>query len=206
MSCLLWKRYAGPVFCCYLFHLEELEIALTFHCSGHGVMFCLHVSGRQQTYIDFYNSIFIEDICHFTIQKTKQKYSTTMCVFFNKKIWKSGSFNISLSSTTWKFWINAIPHFFFFQCRFQKFHSRCAITNVDVLYNHVVTEEHIQSDNTVETDYSVPIVHINSDILETESSTLITQDTYIDSLLTVLPVCLQCFCKFHLILLSTFNL
>lgn len=200
MSCLLWKRYAGPVFCCYLFHLEELEIALTFHCSGHGVMFCLHVSGRQQTYIDFYNSIFIEDICHFTIQKTKQKYSTTMCfcenlvplIFPYPQL--HGNFGLMLSLI------------FFFQCRFQKFHSRCAITNVDVLYNHVVTEEHIQSDITVETDYSVPIVHINSDILETESSTLITQDTYIDSLLTVLPVCLQCFCKFHLILLSTFNL
>lgn len=142
-----------------------------------------------------------------TLQSKKQNKNTArQCVFFLIKKSENlvplifpypqlhGNFGLMLSLI------------FFFQCRFQKFHSRCAITNVDVLYNHVVTEEHIQSDNTVETDYSVPIVHINSDILETESSTLITQDTYIDSLLTVLPVCLQCFCKFHLILLSTFNL
>ncbi|PKI32025.1 hypothetical protein CRG98_047588, partial [Punica granatum] len=73
-------------------------------------------------------------------------------------------------------------------CRFQKLSSRCSITNTDVQCNHVATENQVQGDAALETECSVPIVHLKSDILEADSSALLTEGTYVDSLLTVLPV------------------
>lgn len=42
--------------------------------------------------------------------------------------------------------------------------------------------------STVETDHLVPIIQLKSDILPTESLSLLTEGTYADSLLTALPV------------------
>ena len=72
--------------------------------------------------------------------------------------------------------------------RFGYFSSRCSITNTDVELDHVRTAEaHVQS-STVEPDCPVPIVKLNSDILETEPLNLLTEATNVDCLLTALPV------------------
>lgn len=69
------------------------------------------------------------------------------------------------------------------------FYSRCSITNTDVCHNQVATDGEIADDlAAVNADCPVPIVHLNSDILETESLSLLTECTYVDSILTTLPV------------------
>ncbi|XP_004302232.1 PREDICTED: solute carrier family 40 member 3, chloroplastic [Fragaria vesca subsp. vesca] len=73
--------------------------------------------------------------------------------------------------------------------RFEGINSRCSITNTDVHFNHVATESETQEESSaVGPECSVPIVHLTSNILETESLSLLTGDTYVDSLLTTLPV------------------
>lgn len=79
---------------------------------------------------------------------------------------------------------------FSFGCRFDNLVSRCSITNTDVQFNQVATEDELLEDfSAVESNCSVPIVHLKSEILETESLNLLTEETYVDSLLTKLPVC-----------------
>ncbi|XP_048324841.2 solute carrier family 40 member 3, chloroplastic isoform X1 [Ziziphus jujuba] len=73
--------------------------------------------------------------------------------------------------------------------RFDSFNSRCSITNTDMQCDHVVTENEKQEElSAVEPDFSVPIVNLKSDILQAESLNLLTEDTYVDCLLTALPV------------------
>ncbi|KAF7805047.1 solute carrier family 40 member 3, chloroplastic [Senna tora] len=72
--------------------------------------------------------------------------------------------------------------------RFGCFSSKCSITNTDIQLDHVTTDEAHAESSTVVPNCPVPIVKINSDILETESLNLLTEGTYVDSLLTVLPV------------------
>ena len=55
----------------------------------------------------------------------------------------------------------------------------------------MATEDEVTEElSVVEPDCScsVPILNLNSDILEAEPLSLLTEDTYVDSLLTVLPV------------------
>ncbi|KAF5454192.1 hypothetical protein F2P56_023874 [Juglans regia] len=74
-------------------------------------------------------------------------------------------------------------------CRFDSLVSRCSITNTNVQFDQVAAEDEIQEDfSAVESNSSVPIVRLNSDILETESLNLLTEGAYVDSLLTKLPV------------------
>ncbi|KAK3014293.1 hypothetical protein RJ639_008016 [Escallonia herrerae] len=61
--------------------------------------------------------------------------------------------------------------------RLDRFRSRCSITSTEVL-NDIATAEEIQE------DFSVPIV----DVLETEALNLLSEGTYVDTLLTTLPV------------------
>ncbi|KAL5783720.1 hypothetical protein ACOSP7_008749 [Xanthoceras sorbifolium] len=74
--------------------------------------------------------------------------------------------------------------------RFDSFVTRCSITDTEVHVNDVGAEEEVQEAiSAVEIECPVPIVHLNSDILHTDSLTLLTAGgTYIDSLLTTLPV------------------
>uniref|UniRef100_A0A2N9EPM5 Solute carrier family 40 member n=1 Tax=Fagus sylvatica TaxID=28930 RepID=A0A2N9EPM5_FAGSY len=73
--------------------------------------------------------------------------------------------------------------------RFDCLISRCSITNTDVQFNQVATEDELPEDfSDAEPNCSVPIVHLKSEILETESLNLLTEETYVDSLLTNLPV------------------
>lgn len=74
--------------------------------------------------------------------------------------------------------------------RLGSFNSRCSITNTEV-FNPVETEEAAQGEFSVAaSNCSVQIVDIQSDILnnEAEALTLLADDTYVDTLLTTLPV------------------
>uniref|UniRef100_A0A5B7ARP1 Solute carrier family 40 member n=1 Tax=Davidia involucrata TaxID=16924 RepID=A0A5B7ARP1_DAVIN len=72
--------------------------------------------------------------------------------------------------------------------RLDSFNSRCSITNTDV-FNQVVNEEEIQEDfSAASSNCAVPIVHLKSDILESESLNILAEGTYVGSLLTTLPV------------------
>lgn len=74
--------------------------------------------------------------------------------------------------------------------RFGSFNSKCSITNTDRQCKHVASENKTQEElSDVEPDLSVPIVNLKSDILEAESLSLLTEDIYVDCLLTALPVC-----------------
>ncbi|OMP09374.1 Pectinesterase, catalytic [Corchorus olitorius] len=71
------------------------------------------------------------------------------------------------------------------------FKSRCSIT--DVQFSHVTTENEVPEDISG-TEIAcccataTPIVQLKPDILETEPLSILTGDTYVDSLLTTLPV------------------
>lgn len=74
--------------------------------------------------------------------------------------------------------------------RFDALISRCSITNTDTHCSHVVTEDEASEElSAVEPECSVPIINLKSDILEAEPLSLLTEDTYVDCLLTTLPVC-----------------
>ncbi|KAF7127369.1 hypothetical protein RHSIM_Rhsim11G0096400 [Rhododendron simsii] len=74
--------------------------------------------------------------------------------------------------------------------RLEGFNSSCSITNTEV-FNPVDIEEEAQGEFTVaSSSCSVQTVDIQSDILnlETEALNLLAEDTYVDTLLTSLPV------------------
>ncbi|XWS64441.1 hypothetical protein CRYUN_Cryun05aG0004100 [Craigia yunnanensis] len=71
---------------------------------------------------------------------------------------------------------------------FDSFKSRCSITNTDVQFNHVATEDEDIPAKDIGSCCTTPIVQLKSDVLETESLSLLTGDTYVDNLLTTLPV------------------
>ncbi|KAK6288520.1 hypothetical protein POUND7_000061 [Theobroma cacao] len=74
---------------------------------------------------------------------------------------------------------------------FRSLKSRCSITNTDVQFNHVATEDEVPEDisaTEIGCCCSISIVQLKPDVLETESLSILTGDTYVDSLLTTLPV------------------
>lgn len=70
----------------------------------------------------------------------------------------------------------------------QNFHSRCSITNIEVLADVNTDEEVREQFPDAVSDCLVPVVHTDSDILENESLNLLAEDTDIDTLLITLPV------------------
>lgn len=78
--------------------------------------------------------------------------------------------------------------FLFFCYSFDSFVSRCSVTNTELQVNEVAAEDEVQEDMSA-VEMECPIVHLNHDILQTDSLTLLTEGTYVDSLLTTLPVC-----------------
>nr|KJB26300.1 hypothetical protein B456_004G236200 [Gossypium raimondii] len=70
---------------------------------------------------------------------------------------------------------------------FDSFKSRCSIANTDVHLNHVAVEDEDISAVDIGCR-TTPIVQLKSDVLDTESLSILTGDTYVDSLLTTLPV------------------
>ncbi|KAJ0014977.1 hypothetical protein Pint_19577 [Pistacia integerrima] len=69
----------------------------------------------------------------------------------------------------------------------RSFVSRCSITNTELHMNKVAADDEVQEDMSA-VEMECPIVHLNPDILQTDSVTLLTEGTYVDSLLTTLPV------------------
>ncbi|KAL3515934.1 hypothetical protein ACH5RR_022836 [Cinchona calisaya] len=83
-------------------------------------------------------------------------------------------------------WLNYYPRFV--PSRLEYFHPKCSITNTDVI-SHVAAEEEIPEDlATADSNCSVPIIHLKSEVLETEALNLLAEGTYVDTLLTTLPV------------------
>lgn len=78
-------------------------------------------------------------------------------------------------------------------CRLEAFNLRCSLTNIDVL-ECVETDEVYEDTTCLESNCSVPAVHLKSDTLETEALNLLVGGTYVDSILTALPVS---FCLIH---------
>ncbi|KDP23393.1 hypothetical protein JCGZ_23226 [Jatropha curcas] len=72
--------------------------------------------------------------------------------------------------------------------RFSNLNSRCSFTNSDLECSHVLTDDEVPNVSIVEHECSTPIIHINSDILEAEPLSLLAEVTFVDSLLTSLPV------------------
>ena len=73
--------------------------------------------------------------------------------------------------------------------RLNGFYPRCSITNTEFQFDQIATDEGVQEDlPDVASTCSVPIIHLKSDILDTEPLNLLTEVTYVDSLLTTLPV------------------
>ncbi|EXB53026.1 Solute carrier family 40 member 3 [Morus notabilis] len=73
--------------------------------------------------------------------------------------------------------------------RFDAFISSCSITNTDTQCTHVATEDEASEElAAIEQDCSVPIVNLKSNILDAEPLRLLTEATYVDCLLTTLPV------------------
>lgn len=73
--------------------------------------------------------------------------------------------------------------------RLKNSYLRCSITNTDIHFNHIATDEEVHDDlSPDESLCSVPVVHLKSDILGAEPLNLLSEDAYVDSLLTTLPV------------------
>lgn len=70
-----------------------------------------------------------------------------------------------------------------------RFVSRCSITNTEVQLDHVAADDEVREDMSAnEMECPVSIVQLNSDMLQTDSLTLLTEGTFVDSLLTKIPV------------------
>ncbi|KAL0454636.1 UNVERIFIED_CONTAM: Solute carrier family 40 member 3, chloroplastic [Sesamum latifolium] len=80
-------------------------------------------------------------------------------------------------------WLN--PHFA--SPRLAAFRLRCSLTNTDI-YNSVATDDVHEDTTSLDSNCSVPVVHLKSDSLETEGLNLLVCDTYADTVLTTLPV------------------
>ncbi|KAI4369354.1 hypothetical protein MLD38_017801 [Melastoma candidum] len=75
--------------------------------------------------------------------------------------------------------------------RFDSLNSRCSITNTDAPCGQVAVDDDVpREDLAVGTNEAIPVIHLKPEILESEleSSSLLSEDTYADSLLTALPV------------------
>ncbi|KAH0899961.1 hypothetical protein HID58_049529 [Brassica napus] len=79
-------------------------------------------------------------------------------------------------------------HSFTLNDRLNSLTSRCSITNTDVCHEFVTTSDDEDLPSPPE-DHPIPIVHLdNTNIAVTESLSLLTECTYVDTVLTALPV------------------
>lgn len=87
-----------------------------------------------------------------------------------------------------------------FYFSFDSFVSRCSITNTEVQLDHVAADDEAREDmstNEMECPVSVvqlnsEMLQINSEMLQMDSLTLLTEGTFVDSLLTTIPVRRDC--------------
>ncbi|KAM0034016.1 putative ferroportin-1, MFS transporter superfamily [Helianthus debilis subsp. tardiflorus] len=71
--------------------------------------------------------------------------------------------------------------------RLNKLYTRCSLTNIEVL-NNIVTEEVDHEASQEASSCSVPVVHLDSEIHDTESTNLLVEGTFVDVILTTLPI------------------
>ncbi|XP_042005356.1 solute carrier family 40 member 3, chloroplastic-like isoform X2 [Salvia splendens] len=72
--------------------------------------------------------------------------------------------------------------------RLRPFNLRCSLINTEVLES-VATEDVYEDSACLDSNSSIPVVHINSDTLETDGlELLVGGGTYVDTILTALPV------------------
>ncbi|XP_061361422.1 solute carrier family 40 member 3, chloroplastic isoform X1 [Gastrolobium bilobum] len=86
-------------------------------------------------------------------------------------------------------WLN-LNYYPYASHRLACFGSKCSIIDTGIRLDHVTKDEDQGNGGSlvVEPECPVPIVKLKSDILETESLNLLTEATFVDTLLTALPV------------------
>ncbi|KAL1212765.1 Solute carrier family 40 member 3 [Cardamine amara subsp. amara] len=73
--------------------------------------------------------------------------------------------------------------------RLNRFSAKCSIINTEVCHEFVTTDDDIHEDLPTQIeDHSIPLVHLDTNIAVTESLSLLTECTYVDTVLTALPV------------------
>ncbi|KAK1441297.1 hypothetical protein QVD17_07144 [Tagetes erecta] len=75
----------------------------------------------------------------------------------------------------------------FTSLRLNNLYTRCSITNTEVL-NNVVTEEVDHDSSTHASSCIVPIAPLNTEIHDTEPTNLLVEGTFVDIILTTLPI------------------
>ncbi|CAI9103557.1 OLC1v1002068C1 [Oldenlandia corymbosa var. corymbosa] len=76
----------------------------------------------------------------------------------------------------------------FIPYRLEHLHRKCSITNIDVLSPVEIVERIPEDPTTDDLNCPVSILQLNPDVLETEALNLLSQETFVDELLTALPV------------------
>ncbi|KVH92078.1 hypothetical protein Ccrd_005895 [Cynara cardunculus var. scolymus] len=71
--------------------------------------------------------------------------------------------------------------------RLNNLYTRCSITNTEV-FNDIITEEVCHDSSSDASNCSVPILHLNAEIHDTESANLLVEGTFVDMILTTLPI------------------
>lgn len=80
-------------------------------------------------------------------------------------------------------WLN--PHYAL--SRLNTFSLRCSLVNTDICHS-VETDEVREDAMSLESNCLIPVVHLESDTLETEGLNLLVGESYVDTILTTLPV------------------
>ncbi|KAL2925681.1 Solute carrier family 40 member 3 chloroplastic, partial [Bienertia sinuspersici] len=74
-------------------------------------------------------------------------------------------------------------------CRVDDFCASCPMIDTDLHPDDIACDEDIQEDlASSASNYSGPVVHLNPDILEAESVNILSERSYVDTVLTALPV------------------
>ncbi|XP_031104158.1 solute carrier family 40 member 3, chloroplastic [Ipomoea triloba] len=71
--------------------------------------------------------------------------------------------------------------------RVDNFKSRCSIAKADI-FTDTTDEEVLDNFESADYNCTVPVVHLKSDILDSEALDLLAKGTYVDTILTTLPV------------------
>ncbi|XP_010914576.1 solute carrier family 40 member 2, chloroplastic [Elaeis guineensis] len=76
-------------------------------------------------------------------------------------------------------------------CRLGNFTSKCSITNIDIDFEHVATEDEVSEDlpclPSLPSGCTIPYIHMAPDILDSKPL-LVTEETHVKSLFKTLPV------------------
>lgn len=82
-------------------------------------------------------------------------------------------------------WVNvSYPH-----GRIDGFCASCSMIDTDLHLDNVVSDEEAEEDlSSSASNYSNPVVHLHPDILEAESLNILSERSYVDNVLTALPV------------------